>query len=646
MKKTERKLTFGEEKIRWWELVILALILLACLVLFYQPDIVHTAVSSATFLKGHILDFYSYNKAQGIPDSYMPSTYVVFALWCAVPYMLGFLREVSLDIPFGLYVYLELLPILVYVASGYVVYLIGRTLELCKSKSRLMVYVTMTFPVALYSQFIFCQYDIFTVFFVLLGIYFYLKDKDRLFVLSFGVAITFKYFALAIFVPMLLLKHKNIVRICGHALLFAVPFALQVLVHYHDPAFVKYVLNFSALGYLFSANDTALMADAVKNSSLWAGPAAADNGITQTVCAAGASALAAGFEGIVGAGKALLKIPFQFYIAGGLCIWSYFVKTKTKLELFRWVMFFGSGMMFAIFAFMFWHPQWLLLIMPFWGMSALLHKKSGWILLSDILFMVLFVMYVSNIWFRELDQGLMENGILGGLIQGQIGAELMIKDCYLFYNTKIIRLGLGAMLLLGTVLRFPGFCISDVSKIQEKVLLPVRLRWGVGLAAFLVPASICLVLALCPPYCSFNGEDFAGHLPGITSQTWLSEVFTVETDDARFLDFYVYDYDRENTGELEVTVTDMESGELLLSHIYDVSAFPNRGWIRLDISDCGLKAGGTYMVNFNSQSATPENSVTLYHTSSLTEDERYYGLYTGQPLGSNLSIKIFEGSAW
>lgn len=653
-KNRERDISFSYEKITWWELLILGLILLACLLLFYQADIVHTAVSSTAFWKGHFLDFYTYNAENGIPDSYMPSTYILFAVWTAVPYAFGFLREVTLHIPTALYFYLELLPVLFYLASGYVVCRIGRLLGMNVRQARLCAYAALTLPVALYSQFIFCQYDIFTVFFMLLGIYFYLKDDDFKFVLFFAVSITFKYFSLAVFVPMLLLKHKNWFRICGYSVLLAVPFALEILLYVHDASFVKYVMNFSALRYLFASFQQTAQVWTVPQETWTAakGLVTVAAAVTETITAATTAAAAyAGRVVFAGAGIAaqlkqvLSAFPFQFVIAGALCVWAYFVKPKSKLELFEWVMFFGSGMMFAIFAFMFWHPQWLLLVMPFWGMSAVLSRKSRWLLLADIAFMLIFVMYVSNNWFRELDQGMLEGGIFGSLITGQSGAELMIKDCYLYYNTKVLKALTGVFMLLFAAARYPAFMIDDIKALPSKLLGTIRLRWGAGLALFLVPSLVCLVLALLPPYCTFNGEDFAGHLPGITTESWLSQVFTVRTDDAAYLEFYVYDYDRSNTGTLEVTVTDNETGALLLTYEYDVSSFPNRGWIRLELADAGLKAGGSYMVTFNSQEATPENSVTLYHTSGLTADENYYGLYDGQPLGSNLSIKIFENTA-
>ena len=623
--------TDGKERITWIEVLILGAILLASLIVFSQPDLIQTAVSSTALLKGHWLDFYEYNDARGLGDSYFPSTYFVFAIWSAIPYLFGGLRTYSEKIPTLLYLYLELLPVLVYMASGYVTYKIARVLKLPVRRARLVAYSSMTIPVALYSQFIFCQYDIFTVFLVLLGTYYYLKNNDKGFVICFALSFPFKYFSMAIFVPMLFLRHKNWLKIFAWGFASLVPIALSLLIHYHDPSFVHRVLNFSALSYV---------------------TASAGNVGTDLLATAGQAlgSIGAGMVPMVSASvlsKSLVIV--RFGLAAVICVWAYLTNPKTKMEKFKWVSFFGSLMFFAVFGFMKWHPQWLLTFLPFWGISGCLGKTRKYnaiLAASDVLFMIVFVMYVSNNWFRELDQGLLKNGALSGLLGDQVGTEYMVKDFYHFYSIKVLKMGTGFMMLVQAILRYPSFLISKSGQFVSKGLLTnIRLRWAIGLGSFLVPVGICVFYALGAPYCTFNGEDFAGHLPGITADQRLEQVFTVQTDDAEYLEFYAYNYDRENTGTLVVSVVDMNNNNnTLAQEKYDLSTFPNRGWFRMDLKDRGLKAGGKYMLVFHDDEGTNENSVTLYHTHKLTNDPNYYGLYNETPLGSNLSVKIFEGS--
>ena len=54
------------------------------------------------------------------------------------------------------------------------------------------------------------QYDVLSLIFQLLGFLAFVKGKDRAFVLWFGVAFCFKYFAAIIFLPLLILRHKKV----------------------------------------------------------------------------------------------------------------------------------------------------------------------------------------------------------------------------------------------------------------------------------------------------------------------------------------------------------------------------------------------------------------------------------------------------
>ena len=57
------------------------------------------------------------------------------------------------------------------------------------------------------------QYDIMGIFFSLVGVYFYIKGDMKKFGLLFIVAVQYKFFPLFIFIPLLLLKEKNIKKI-------------------------------------------------------------------------------------------------------------------------------------------------------------------------------------------------------------------------------------------------------------------------------------------------------------------------------------------------------------------------------------------------------------------------------------------------
>jgi Gpi18-like mannosyltransferase len=61
----------------------------------------------------------------------------------------------------------------------------------------------ITAPIAIFAVFDFGQYDIIGVFFTLLGFYFYLKKDFLRFAIFFSIAISFKYFSLVIYIPLI-----------------------------------------------------------------------------------------------------------------------------------------------------------------------------------------------------------------------------------------------------------------------------------------------------------------------------------------------------------------------------------------------------------------------------------------------------------
>ncbi len=137
-------------------------------------------LSSGAFWDFYEWDAYQYN----MWGSYMPSTYLVFAVWNIPIKLLGIVtRPERFAANTAVLMWYKLLPVSLYLVSGYLIYKIASVIGMGTKKSKLCAYVFLTTPIGFFSQFMFGQYDIFTVFLILLGIYYYLKDNRRLFVL-------------------------------------------------------------------------------------------------------------------------------------------------------------------------------------------------------------------------------------------------------------------------------------------------------------------------------------------------------------------------------------------------------------------------------------------------------------------------------
>ncbi len=67
------------------------------------------------------------------------------------------------------------------------------------------------------------QYDVIPTFFILLGVYFYLKGHIWSFICCFSIASCIKIFAILLFVPLLVYKEKNIIKVIGYFFVYILP---------------------------------------------------------------------------------------------------------------------------------------------------------------------------------------------------------------------------------------------------------------------------------------------------------------------------------------------------------------------------------------------------------------------------------------
>jgi hypothetical protein len=206
----------GEQKLSLVEKAVFFVITVLCFTCFYHSDILNTAGSSFTFLKGHILDFYEVNADLGYYDIYMPGVYILFAIWNIPLYLLGYGRTLvpfhDMAYPYPVYLWFKLLPALCYFLTSFLIKEIMMEVGFSERKSRIAQIVWIACPLGYLSQFTHGQYDIFALCISLLGFLSYLRRHEKRFLLFFVIAVTFKYFALLYFMPMLLLREKNFLK--------------------------------------------------------------------------------------------------------------------------------------------------------------------------------------------------------------------------------------------------------------------------------------------------------------------------------------------------------------------------------------------------------------------------------------------------
>ena len=455
------------------------LIAVFCMFAYCHQDILNTASSSFSYITGHFTDFYQYNVENNVEpmNNYMPSTYLLFAIWNLPLFLLGVKRVPWGGSPFIAVMWYKLLPILFFLGCGYVLYKIGSLVGFGEKKSKVLTYVFLTSPVGLFGPIVMGQYDSFTVFFVLLGLYFYLKNDNFKFVLFFSIAITFKYFALLIFLPLLLLKEKNVVKILKNCCFLMVPFLLECLFYLKSPMFHKGVFGFAAKDNLF----------------------------------------AAGFD--LGFAKVSLFVVCWVVL---LC-WTYLTKLKSDDlgELFKWAVFFANFIICFVFATCIWHPQWLILAVPFMVMGTFLSKNPKLFLLVDVAMFALLVVFSAHSWLDGVDQHMLSKGIFKKLmspVDVNYGIPFALCNLLNFGRKSLFYSLISGLFIANLIFKHPKFCVEKVDCTFDKIVdnwAVVRGRFCSVAAFWIVPTMICLVSSIFSPFFILkNSNVFRGEVFG------------------------------------------------------------------------------------------------------------------------------------
>jgi len=344
---------------------------------FNHGDITATSVHGKVLLdmvwKGkNILEFYDINQGTA---AYLLPQYIIFGIWSIpvkiVYFILGLSRiginEVGRIRGFTLWWY-KLLPTLFYVSSAFLIYKIGLLLQMDKNKAKWMSFIFLTFPMAVFSQFIFGQYDIIGVFFELIMIYFFLQKKLLKASLICMIAVTFKVFPIFIFLPLILLYEKKVFKIIGYT-----------------------IISFS--GYLFF-NLLFSGSEMFKISNQF------NNGMFQRLFS-------------IGIGTNFGNISFFIFAFFAVCIFAYFINIEDKDELTiqKYILYIPLFVYSVFFSFVLYHPQWILVLVPYLVINIFLNKNTKGMMFIAIGTNIGFLFTTMSLWTQNVDANMINLGI-------------------------------------------------------------------------------------------------------------------------------------------------------------------------------------------------------------------------------------------
>jgi hypothetical protein len=446
------------------DIIFYFITLFFCYIFFNQGDLLHTGGSSFTYLDGHIRDFYEVNKDLMGGNNYLPSTYILYAIWNLPMKLLGIQNQATMDAGCVLFWY-KLLTTLFLAGSAYFMYKIGGIIGLNKKNSILLTIIWISSPILFFSQFIFGGCDIFYTFFVLVGLYHYLKKNMWLFILFFSISFTFKYFPLLVFIPLLLRIEKNPLKMLGYSLLSLIPVALEVLFYNNAPAFNSGVFGFSALERIYISQISIF-----PNVSIY-------------------------------------LFLFLWFIICGICYYVPPVEEENENTFYQKSFYVCLAVSCLTFILVFWHPQWLLFMTPFLAVTTFMNKRIKDFLLFDFLIMIPFIGFTVIFWKMNVDQQMIGYGVLGMLEEinpdfikhffapdksGQMASLFMFG--FVPHTMNVYFTIFAAILILNALFKFPNkgnaWEGNDNLVSVKEYWNYARLRFFGGMAVFIIPALI------------------------------------------------------------------------------------------------------------------------------------------------------------
>ncbi len=428
------------------------IVMLVCMailfVTFVEGDIIVTGNRSFLYYtKGFFEDFYkaSYEQSNGFYANYLPSTFIVFAIWNLPLYILGRIPAEISSIALLNVLWYKLLPVIFYFITGHLVKKIAMEIGFKENRAKMCQLAFLSCPIAVYSQFIFSQYDIFMVFFIVLGLYYYYKDSMFRFALFFGIAATFKYQALAYFLVFLVLREKRIRKLILHVIVAAIPLAIAILPNINSPYFYRCVLGFNALSFVDGGFETGFI-----------------TGISLIVA-----------------------------VGAYLFFWAYTRNITGKEEFVSWSLYLANGVSFCIFGFSRWNPQWFIVIVPFLVLSVFMNRHGkAHVLLMNIFIVALYIFSVNQ-WSGIADQEMLKGGIFKFLI-GDNSFAVTMADVYGYNNLQTLGTLIFIIMLLFFVFNHPKYHTLRRGEVLPYTINYFRVAFLVGFFTFMIPALVCL----------------------------------------------------------------------------------------------------------------------------------------------------------
>lgn len=357
-----------------WETALFAVLLAAAYLLFAHPDILETARHAYILLRstfdGQFLSFYenTLSRVYGYDYSnaahYNIAVYILYALWELPLYGVEKLTGTAFS-DVALALWCKAIGVGFYLGCGV---LLGRLAAAFGYDRETAAWAPLAFwlnPIAFLTTAVMGQYDSICLFFVLWALLAYKRGQLWRFSFIMGAGLVCKFFPLFLLLPLLLLAEKRPVRVAAYlatSMWLYLPTTLLFRGRTGDASFFNGLMTdrLFAQGFPGGAMDASY----------------------------------------IGIGMALICVA----------AWLYTPPTEAKRDMA--VLYTGVAVFGVLFLFVLWHPQWLLLLVPFMVLTTLRQRSGPALAVVDSVLAAGFVQMIFMLLPNALEGDMLDMGVL------------------------------------------------------------------------------------------------------------------------------------------------------------------------------------------------------------------------------------------
>jgi hypothetical protein len=316
------------------------------------------------------------------------------------------------------------------------------------------------------------------------------------------------------------------------------------------------------------------------------------------------------------------------------CLYLRYSKFKSLYEWRRAAVFFSLLSYLLMFFVVPWHPQWLIIIIPFLVLSYSYITSKKTFLFFDVLGMLFFIWYIVNKFAFNVDVSMAYRGALKGFLPD---SDLIISDLYNYKLSNLFHTCFNIYLASPFILVLLELLMRSRRSLDQLNQNLIFIRFLCGITIFILPAVICIYLPIQyvkkinPSIGLRKIEDVVisnqsyipvGPIYGnhYIQQTFISKHFGLKGISLKFSTFKL-----KNQGELYIRVLD--GNKTLLSETLQIATIKDNTFYQFKFPQALNSFNVEYKLIISSTSISPNNAISTYISSekSYMDGKLYYG---------------------